>query len=162
MGTVQQVMRAKLIPATGRVWFPLALALLTVAGFGAQAADMKLQAFLLWGTDDSKPPEGKAYQPVNPDIRQKLKDLPLKWTNWFEVKHVDFEVTQGATKEVTMSAKCQLNVSKLAGPELEVSLIGKGKEVVKRKQPLPRGEMLVLGGNAPNSTAWLVVLKRIE
>jgi len=33
---------------------------------------------------------------------------------------------------------------------------------VKRKQSLPKGEMLVLGGNAPNSTAWLVALKRIE
>ena len=155
-------MRAKLIPATRLAWFATTLVLLAGAGFGAQAADMKLQAFLLWGTDDSKPPEGKAYQPVSPDIRQKLKDLPLKWTNWFEVKRVDFEVAQGATKEVTMSDKCQVNVSKLAGPELEVSLIGKGKEVMKRKQPLPRGEMLVLGGNAPNSTAWLVVLKRLE
>jgi hypothetical protein len=53
-------------------------------------------------------------------------------------------------------------VKKLAGSEVEVSLMGKGKEVVKRKQSLPKGEMLVLGGNAPNSTAWLVLLKRIE
>jgi hypothetical protein len=131
-------------------------------GGGAQAADLKLQAFLLWGTDDSKPPEGKAYQPANPEIRQKLKDLPLKWANWFEVRRKDFEVPQGVTKEVVMSEKCQVNVRKLAGPELEVSLIGKGKEVVKRRQSLPKGEMLVLGGNAPNSTAWVVVLKRIE
>jgi hypothetical protein len=155
-------MRATLIPATRLVWFATALVLLAGAGLGAQAAEMKLQAFLLWGTDESKPPEGKAYQPVNPEIRQKLKDLPLKWTNWFEVKRVDFGVPQGVAKEVAMSEKCQLNVRKLADPEVEVSLIGKGKEVVKRKQALPRGEILVLGGNAPNSTAWLVVLKRIE
>ena len=76
---------------------------------------MKLQAFLLWGTDDSKPPEGKAYKPVDPDIRQKLKDLPLKWTNWFEVNRKDFAVPQGETKEVPISEKCQLNVKKLAG-----------------------------------------------
>ena len=155
-------MRATLIPAIRLVWFATILVLLAGAGLGAQAADMKLQAFLLWGTDESKPPEGKAYQPVNPEIRQKLKDLPLKWTNWFEVKRVDFEVPQGVTKEVAMSEKCQVNVRKLADPEVEVSLIGKGKEVVKRKQALPQGEILVLGGNAPNSTAWLVVLKRIE
>lgn len=140
----------------------MALAWLTLAVTGAQAAEVKLQAFLLWGTDDSKPPEGKAYQPVNPEIRRKLKELPLKWTNWFEVKRVECEVAEGASKEVTVSDKCQLNVSKLAGSELEVTLIGKGKEVVKRKQSLPKGEMLVLGGNAPNATAWLVVLKRIE
>ena len=155
-------MRAKQIPANACLWLTVALALLTLGAIGAQAAEVKLQAFLLWGTDDSKPPEGKAYQPVNPDIRRKLKELPLKWTNWFEVKRVECEVAEGVSKEVTVSDKCQLNVSKLAGSELEVTLIGKGKEVVKRKQSLPKGEMLVLGGNAPNATAWLVVLKRIE
>jgi hypothetical protein len=86
----------------------------------------------------------------------------MKWTNWFEVKRVAFAVPQGAIKQVSVSDKCQVNVKKLAGSEMEVTLIGKGKEVVKRKQSLPKGEMLVLGGNAPNATAWLVVLKRLE
>ena len=155
-------MRAKLTPATNFLWFSTALVLLACAGIRAQAADIKFQASLLWGTDDSKPPEGKAYKPVDPEIRQKLKDLPLKWAHWFEVNRVDFAVPPGAIKEVPVSEKCQINVKKLAGSEVEVSLVGKGKEVVKRKQSLPKGEMLVLGGNAPNSTAWLVVLKRIE
>jgi len=155
-------MRAKVIPTTGLVWFSMALVLLAGGEVRAQPADMKLQAFLLWGTDESKPPEGKTYKPVGPDIRQKLKELPLKWTNWFEVNRVAFAVPQGAVKEVPVSEKCQVNVKKLTGSEVEVSLIGKGKEVVKRKQSLPKGEILVLGGNAPNSTAWLVVLKRIE
>lgn len=138
------------------------LALLAGGQISTQAAEMKLQAFLLWGTDDTKPPEGKAYKPVQLEIRQKLKDLPLKWTNWFEVRHKDFAVMQGATAPVAISEKCQLNVTRGIGSELEVTLIGKGKEVVRRKQALPKGEMLVLGGNAPNSTAWLVVLKRLE
>ena len=123
---------------------------------------MKLQAFLLWGTDDAKPPEGKAYKPAQLDTRQMLKDLPLKWTNWFEVNRKDFTVLPGAAQQVALSEKCQLNVNRIIGHEVEVTLIGKGKEVVKRKQSLPKGEMLVLGGNAPNSTAWLVVLKRLE
>ena len=123
---------------------------------------MKFQASLLWGTDDSKPPQGKVYKLVGPEIRQKLKDLPLKWAYWFEVNRVDFAVPPGAAKEVPMSEKCQVSVKQLAGSEVEVSLVGKGKEVVKGKQSLPKGELLVLGGNAPNATAWLVVLKRIE
>src|ERR1019366_464646 len=153
-------MRAKVIPATGLLWFATALALFVGGELRAQAADMKFQAFLLWGTDDSKPPEGKTYTPVTAEIKQKLKELPLKWTNWFEVNQKGFTVLQGKVSEVAISEKCQLNVKKIAGSEVEVSLIGKGKEVVKRKQSLPTGEMLVLGGNAPNSTAWLVVLKR--
>jgi len=155
-------MSAKRIRAIHLVWFTAALMVLAASGFSAPAAEMKLQAFLLWGTDDSKPPEGKTYQPASPEIRKKLKDLPLKWANWFEVRRVDCSVPQSVTKEVVMSDKCQVKVTKLAGHEVEVSLIGKGKEVMKQKQSLPKGEMLVLGGNAPNSTAWLVVLKRIE
>lgn len=155
-------MRAHLIPAASLLRLLPALALLAGAELRAQAADEKLQAFLLWGTNESKPPEGKTYQPVDPNVQQKLKELPLKWAHWFEVKHVDFAVAAGTTKEVPLSEKCQVNVKRLAGADVEVSLIGKGKEVVKRKQSLPRGEILVLGGNAPNSTAWLVVLKRLE
>jgi hypothetical protein len=41
-------------------------------------------------------------------------------------------------------------------------LFGKGEQVVKRTQSIPKGETLALGGNAPNSTAWLVVLRRKE
>ncbi len=154
-------MRAKLGRTIGIGWFGIALALLAGGQIGTQAAEMKLQAFLLWGTDDTKPPEGKAYQPVQLDVQQKLKDLPLKWTNWFEVNRKDCTLAQGETKEVPISEKCKLILARVVGHELEVTLIGKGKEVVKRKQSLPRGEMLVLGGNAPNSTAWLVVLKRL-
>ena len=155
-------MRAKLILKTGLGWFAVALVLLACTEVQAQTDDLKLRAFLVWGTDEVKPPEGKAYKPVDLEIRQKLKDLPLKWTNWFEVNRKDFVAPQATFKEVSMSQKCQLQVRKMVGPELEVTLIGKGKEVVKRKQALPKGEILVLGGNAPNSTAWLVVLKRVE
>jgi hypothetical protein len=155
-------MRATLIPASRLLCLSTALFLLAGTEMHAQAADMKFQAFLLWGTDDDKPPEGKTYKPVDPEIRQKLKDLPFKWAHWFEVNRVELAVAAGATKEVPISEKCKLIVKRLPGSELEVSLLGKGKEVVKRKQPLPKGETLVLGGNAPNATAWLVVLKRIE
>ena len=154
-------MRAKRIPANGLGWAVVILLLLACGQSSAHAAEMQLQAFLLWGTDDSKPPEGKAYKPVESEVRLKLKDLPLKWTNWFEVNRKDCTLAQGETKEVPISEKCKLMLKRSVGHELEVTLIGKGKEVVKRKQSLPRGEMLVLGGNAPNSTAWLVVLKRL-
>jgi hypothetical protein len=155
-------MRARLIPAASLGWLACVLVLLAGGGVNGQTAEMRLQAFLLWGTDDSKPPPERAYNPAPFDIQQKLKELPLKWTNWFEVNRKECVVPQIGTREVPMSAKCQLNVKRAGGAEIEVSLIGKGKEVVRQKQALPKGEMLVLGGNAPNSTCWLVVLKRIQ
>lgn len=155
-------MRLKLVPVTALIWCSLLLIPLAGALPRAQAGDMRFAATLAWGTNDPKPPEGKNYKPVRPEIHQKLKELPLKWTNWFEVNRVLFTVPAGPAKEVPVSAKCQLNVRNLNDSQLEVALIGKGKEVVRRKQSLPKGEILVLGGNAPNATAWLVILKRLD
>jgi hypothetical protein len=135
---------------------------LTCGPARGQAAELKLQTQLVWGTDDSKPPEGKDYKPVEPAIQKKLHELPLKWKNYFEVKRTDFTVAPAGTKKVPLSEKCELNVLNQSNSTVEVSLIGKGKEVVKRTQSLPKGEILVLGGNAPNASAWLVILKRLE
>lgn len=155
-------MRRKLIPSATVVWLAMGLAGLACAPARSTAAELKLRAYLVWGTDDAKPPEGKNYRPVEPEIRKKLNDLPLKWANWFEVNRVNFGVPAGTTRKGALSEKCELEVKNLGNGNLEVALIGKGKEVVRRKQLLPKEDILVLGGNAPNSTAWLVIVKRLE
>ena len=128
----------------------------------ASAAEIKLQTQLVWGTDDTKPPEGKDYKAVEPAIQHKLQELPLKWKNYFEVRRTNFSVTATVPKKLPLSEKCELTVLSQNNETVEVALIGKGKEVVKRTQALPKGEILVLGGNAPNATAWLVIVKRID
>src|SRR5574340_933212 len=120
-------MRGKLTWATGLLWSITLLGVLAGGQLRAPAAEWKLQVFLLWGTDDTKPPEGKNYRTVDPDILRKLKDLPLKWSHWFEVNRVAFTVPRGGTKEAPISEKCKINVTRLGGGELEVTLIGKGK-----------------------------------
>src|SRR4029077_884016 len=154
-------MRAKLSRAKVWVWVLAGLAIAAGLPLRVQAADLKFEAHLVWGTDVAKPPEGKTYTAVQTEMKKKLAELPLKWTNWFEVNRKGFTAPLGGTVHVPVSEKCELIVKSIAGPNLEVSLIGKGKEVMKRMQALPKGEMLVLGGNAPNATAWLVVLKRL-
>jgi hypothetical protein len=139
--------------------------LIAGGGLAAQAGEMKLQATLVWGTDDASPPAGKNYKPVDQEILKKLQeDLPLKWKHYFEVSRTNFTLQPKTPKQVAISAKCELNLQNMTsgGSELEVVLIGKGKEVVRRKQALPKGDMLVLGGKAPNENAWLVTLKRTE
>jgi len=154
-------MRPRLISAA-LGWPAVLLLLLACAPARSVAADLKLQAQLVWGTNDDHPPQGKDYKRVEPDIEKRLKNLPFKWANWFEVSRTNFPVPTGATKKVALSEKCQLEVKNLGNGEVEVVLIGKGKEVVRRKQALPKQDILVLGGNAPNSTAWLVILKVVE
>lgn len=126
------------------------------------AGEMKLQARLIWGTDDSKPPEGKDYKPVEPALQKRIQDLPLKWKNYFEVRRTEFTLAPSTPTKVSISEKCSLSVLSHSNSVVEVSWIGKGREVLKRTQSLPKGEILILGGNAPNATAYLMVLRRIE
>ncbi len=136
--------------------------LLSLTASQTPAAELKLEAQLLWGTDDTKPPAGKNYTPVAADLNKKLKDLPLKWTHYFEVNRKSFAVSVGQTRKEPISEKCEIEVKNLDNTTVEVTLFGKGKEVMKRKQALPKGDILVLGGNAPNATAWLVVLRQAQ
>ena len=122
---------------------------------------MKFEAFLVWATN-SEMPAGHDYKPVLEDVRKKLEELPLKWEKYFEVNRQSLAISERQSGNVVLSAKCEIAVKDLDGRSVEVSLIGKGKPVLKRIQPLPAGEMLVLGGNAPDSTGWLVVLKRLK
>jgi hypothetical protein len=65
-------------------------------------------------------------------------------------------------KTVNMSKDCAIAVRNLGGSVVEFRLFGKGKLVNKITQPLPKGQILVEGGNADNATAWFVVLKSID
>ena len=127
----------------------------------AQARDLKFEAILVWAADLDKSPDPH-HKPVGPEVRKKLKELPLRWKNYFEVNRKSLSVASGGTSQVSLSQKCDIRVTDVDGKHVEVSLIGKGEPVLKRTQPLARGEMLVLGGNAPDETGWLVVLKRVE
>jgi len=136
--------------------------LLTACGSALLAADAKFEAQLIWATNDKKCDDPKL-KPVEPEVRSKLGELPLKWENYFTVKREQVSVGKAGTNAVTLSEKCTVEVKRLGDTKVEVSLHGHKRSVCyKRTQPLPKGDMLVLGGNAPNSTAWLVTLKRVE
>ena len=147
--------RVNLLPALLATLFLLPCALARVA-----AGDLQFQVHLVWATDDPKPPAGKDYKPVEPEIRQQIK--ALKWKNYYEVRHIDFALAPGSNKKISISDKCSIEVKDLGNSNVEVLLIGKGKEVAKVKQALRKGEILVPAGDAPNETAWLAILKRVQ
>ena len=151
-------MTSRPFAATALVWLSLALAL--PASVLAGSTDLHLQAQVLWGGDGVNPPEGKNFKPVEPAIAKKLKDLPLRWKTYYEVSRTNFVVALSSVRKVPISAKCQLEVSAKKDLTLEVTWQREGKEVFRRNQALPEGEILVLGGNASKDTAWLVVLRR--
>jgi len=134
----------------------LAILPLTVA-----AADLKLEAQLIWGTNDPKSPDPK-HKPAEAAVARKLRSLPFKWANYFEVNRQQFIVSATETRRVVLSKECTISVRQLAAGKVEVTLFGKGRQVTKVSQELPKGEFLVTGGEAPNFTSWLVVLRQVD
>ena len=143
-------------------WVSLMLSLVMLSSYAAPAGDLKLEAQLIWGTNDAKSPDPK-HKPVDTEVRKKLADLPLKWANYFEVNRKTFALPKAEAKKIPLSEKFAIEVKSPDGKKVEVTWFGKkGEPLVKQTQPLPQGGMLVLGGNAPDATSWLVALKRIE
>ena len=155
-------MRANITRLTALIYSLVTLGSLALGNIAVQAADLKFEAQLIWGTNEKESPDPK-HKPIAPDIKKKLEGLPLKWANWFVVNKQTFSIPAGGTKRIALSEKCEIEVKDLGHSKIEVTHYGKGKEVWKGAQELPKGEIFpVLGGNAPNATAWLMVLKRLE
>jgi len=137
-------------------------ALCLMAGLSrSSAGDLKLEAQLIWGTNDAKSPDPN-HKPVDPDVAKKLRTLPFKWANYYEVTRKQFAVPESGVRSETMSKECEIEVKNLGKSVVEFSLVGRGEHVGKITQSLPKGELLVTGGNAPNFTAWFVVLKQAD
>ena len=154
-------MTHKLILERGLGLLAVALFLAVLAPAQSLAQAVKLEAQLVWGTDTAV--QGNpSHKPVGEDVKKKLSELPLKYSHYYEINRKTFTIDQSGSSKVELSDKCYVEVKNLKDSKVEVVLFGKGKEVVKRTQALPKDEMLVLAGNAPNATAWLVTLKRIE
>lgn len=135
--------------------------LLALTSAHALAGDMKLEAQLIWGTNDEKSPDPN-HKAVGPEVERKLKKLPFKWKNYFEVTRKEFVVSKNGSDAVVLSKDCEIKVRNTTDDVLEVTIFGKGKSVGKITQALPKGELLVTGGNAENVTAWFVVLRQVE
>ena len=122
----------------------------------------KFELQLVWATNDKQSPDAK-HKDISPERRKRLEQLQLKWANYFEVNQKEFTVPDRGTNKVPISEKCTVSVKDLGGNKFEVIWYSKsGKVVGKQTQPLAKGEVLILGGNAPGATAWFIILKRIE
>ena len=135
--------------------------LATALGARLQAGEMKLEAQLIWGTNDEKSPDPK-HRAVDSKVEKKLKKLPFKWQNYFEVNRQKFSVPEGETKKIVLSKDCEIKVRNSGNHTVELQIFGKGACVGKISQALPKDELLVTGGNAANFTSWFVVLHQSD
>lgn len=152
-------MRPGLICATllvvSAVLFPVGV---VRAASDAKTLDIEVQ--LVWGTNATNvPPKLRL---VGPKMSARLMNSPFKWSRYYEVNRQTNKVKFNQTTGFTMSKNCQINVTNLGDSQIKLDVIGKGKLVNTVTQSLPKGELLVVGGNAENSTAWFVILRQAE
>ncbi len=126
-------MRATCVSSKFLVWILAGAAWLVLSTAGVQAQSLKLEAELLWGTNDKTSPNPK-HTPVSAEIEKKLKDLPLKWTHYFVVNRTNFSVAQLKASKVSLSDHCTIEVKDLGKATVEISHFGKGERVWTGKQ----------------------------
>jgi len=132
-----------------------------VSATAASAGEMKIEAQLIWGTNEDKSPDPN-HKPIDPKLAKRLDRLPIKWKHYYVVTVKEFSVAQGKTNKVPMSKECEIAVKNVVGTIVEVKLFGKGKPPGKGSQGLGKGKCLLTGGDAENLTAWFVLLKLVE
>ena len=139
------------------------LALLLLAGTTVEtlAANLKLEAKLIWGTDDDNKSPDPDHKEVDPATREKLGKV-FKWKNYFVVNRVVKEVPSRSSNQFKLSPDCTIEIKELEGPKVEVKLIGKGKEVHKTTLTISKGQSVVYSGDDKNQSAWFVIITELD
>lgn len=140
----------------------LFLVSLLLAGSTAQtfAANLKLEAKLIWGTNDEKSPNPD-HKEVDPATKEKLRKV-FKWKNYFAVNRVTKPVPSRSSNRFDLSKDCIIEIKELEGPKVEVKLIGKGKEVHKTTLTIDKGQSVVYSGDDKNQSAWFVIITELS
>ena len=131
-----------------------------VARAASDTSSLNIEAQLVWGTNGTNAP-GKL-KLVGPRMSERLKHSPFKWDRYYEVNRQTDKVKFNEKKSVTMSKDCDIEITNLGDSQLRLRLFGHGKLVSDVTQALPKGELLVVGGDAEDSTAWFVILRQAE
>jgi len=127
----------------------------------AASDTINIDARLIWGT--SEPKTDTKLKPVGPRLSEKLKNSPFKWDHYYECNaQKPFTLKSNQVQRVQMSKRCEIVVTYLGNSEVKLEVYGNGQLVNTVTQALPRGEFLLVGGEAENSTAWFVVVRRAD
>jgi len=137
------------------------VALVLMASLGAaEAADRKLEARLIWGTNEEKSPDA-SHKLLDGELAKKLSEMPLKWKNFFEVNRQVFSINTTNYAKVVMSKKCYIEVKDKGANNVTVKVYGDGKQVKRVDKPLPKGDVLTIGGDAKDNNAWFLTVRPV-
>jgi hypothetical protein len=127
----------------------------------AAAAERKMEARLIWGTNQEKSPD-PAHKRLEGELAKKLGEMPLKWKNYFEVNRRIFTINDQIYTNIAMSKQCAIEVKDKGANNVTVKLYGEGKPVRRVDKPLPKGEVLTIGGDDKNNSAWFITVRPVN
>lgn len=129
------------------------------------AEEFKVEARLVWGTNQPKP-AGKPFTALDDPSRDKVRQF--KWTNYWVVNTVISPVPRGKPQLVNLSSKCAIDINDLGNGNVEIRLFelkeGAEPKLVKPVQhslkALKNGEYCILAGDDKKvwDDAWFVIL----
>jgi len=157
------LLRACILFMVAAIFFPAASTRAQSSGasyYGGQAGAASFEAQLIWGTNEKQ--SDPKLKPADPKLVEKLQKTPFKWNYYFEMHKELIKLRLNEEKTVTMSRNCVISLTHLKDENVKFQLFGKGQLANTVTQPLPKGRLLVEGGDAENSTAWFVVLKQAD
>ena len=143
-----------------RKWFWRLFVVSLFAAVPAFAEEIKIEAVLIWGTNDDKSPDPN-HKLVDSKTAQELRKV-FAWKNYFEVSRTSGTVPNRGTNSFTVSKHCTVEIAELEGPKVGVLLIGKGKPQNRTIKALSRGESFVLGGDVKDGSAWFVIISQLD
>ncbi len=152
----------KISSSFGRGLRAIALTGLLVASGTQQAlaANLRLEAKLIWATDDPKSPDPK-HKALDAAMSEKLRRA-FKWKNYFECNRVVQSVASRSSSRFELSKKCTIEIKEIEGPKIEVKLIGDGKEVHKTTLTISKGQPVVYSGDDKHQNGWFVIITELD
>jgi hypothetical protein len=137
---------------------PLLLLLALVAtGAAALAADLRLQATLIQGANDS--PASVNHKLVDPALSASLRSFTAaQWTNYYEITNLTAVIPLDQSHAFQMNDHCILKIRNLGSSLVAIDCISHDQQISRGTNPLP----LILGSNDTNKTAWFVSLRDLS
>jgi hypothetical protein len=126
----------------------------------AKAEDLYLVSKLIWGTNNEKVSD-PALKPVDAATAKKFRNV-FQWKNYYEVSRTNVFIASRTSQQIKMSKQCTIEVTELAGPSVEVKLIGEGKPLHKIVKPLSKGEYFTIAGGAKDDSAWFIAIYQVD
>jgi hypothetical protein len=126
----------------------------------ARASELKLEAKLIWGTNDGKSPK-KEHVPVDEATAARLRKV-FKWKNYFVCNTRTKVIPSRGSNQFKLSDDCTVEITELEGPRVELKVIGKGVPVHKSIKELRKGDWFVYCGDDKNESAWFVIITDLD